>query len=131
MAGRNSVLVVTPSPNDYDLIVSSLAPEEVEILPAHCLLEAVLQQVASPDHPYVVVYDTDSPEEWRQALRRFLTVRPQTRVVLVSRLADDQMWMDVLDNGGFDLIMKPFQPVEIRTVVRGAITGRVNTVAAA
>ena len=130
MAGRNSVLVVTPSPNDYDLIVSSLASEELEVLPANCLLEAVLHQMASPE-PYIVVYDTDSPEEWRQALRRFLTVRPQTRVVLVSRLADDQMWMDVLDSGGFDLVLKPFQPLDIRSVVRGAITGRVSTVAAA
>jgi len=130
MFGRNSVLVVTPSPNDYDLIVSSLVPEELEVLPANCLLEAVLHQIATPD-PYVVVYDTDSPEEWREALRRFLTVRPETRVVLVSRLADDQMWMDVLDGGGFDLIMKPFQPVEMRSIVRGAIAGRANTVAAA
>jgi len=130
MCGRNSVLVVTPSPNDYDLIVSSLVPEELEVLPANCLLEAVLHQIATPD-PYVVVYDTDSPEEWREALRRFLTVRPETRVVLVSRLADDQMWMDVLDGGGFDLIMKPFQPVEMRSIVRGAIAGRANTVAAA
>lgn len=130
MCGRNSVLVVTPSPNDFDLIASILAAEELEVLPANCLLEAVLHQVAKPD-PYVVVYDTDSPEEWRQALQRFLTIRRQTRVVLVSRLADDQMWMDVLDNGGFDLVMKPFQPVEIRSVVRGAIDGRVNDTAAA
>lgn len=130
MCGRISVLVVTPSPNDFDLIASSLAPEDCEVLPANCLLEAVLHQVAKPD-PSVVVYDTDSPEEWRQALQRFLTVRRQTRVVLVSRLADDQMWMDVLDNGGFDLVMKPFQPLEIRSVVRGAIDGHVNSVAAA
>jgi len=130
MAGRNSVLVVTPSPSDYDLIASSLAAEELELLPANCLLEAVLHQIASPD-PYVVVYDTDSPEEWRQALRRFLSVRPQTRVVLVSRLADDQMWMDVLDGGGFDLVMKPFEPPEIRSVVRGAVAGRASSVVAA
>jgi len=129
MCGRNSVLVVTPSPNDYDLIASSLAPDELDVLPANCLLEAVLHQLASPE-PYVVVYDTDSPEEWRQALRRFLTVRKQTRVVLVSRLPDDQMWMDVLDGGGFDLVMKPFQPLEIRSVVHGAIVGRASTVAA-
>ena len=129
MSGRNCVLVVTPSPNDYDLIASSLAPEELQVLPANCLLEAVLHQLASPD-PFVVVYDTDSPEEWRQALRRFLTVRKQTRVVLVSRLADDQMWMDVLDSGGFDLVMKPFHPLEIRSVVHGALVGRTSTVAA-
>lgn len=121
MNEQNFILVVTPSPKDYSLIVESLAPDGVEVRSANCLLEAVLHLVSGPA-PSVVVYDTDTPEEWRAALKNFRRIRHESRVVLVSRLADDQMWMDVLDYGGHDLLMKPFQPMEIRTVVRGALT---------
>lgn len=120
MASSDCVIAVAPSSAEFCLIEDFLAEDGVQVLPASCLLEAILQQaVASAP---VVIYDADSQEHWREALRQFLRVRPGTRVVFLSRLADDQMWIDVLETGGFDLLIKPFQAMEIRSVVRSALT---------
>ena len=119
MAGGNSVIVVVPSEREYCLIEDWLFAEGIEALPASCLLQAVLQQVAAPAS--VILYDTDTPESWREALEHFLYLRPASRVVLLSRLADEEMWMQVLDCGGYDLLMKPFRAREICSVVRDAL----------
>ncbi len=47
------------------------------------------------------------------------------RFIVVSRLADARMWVDVLDAGAYDLLVKPFQAEEIRAVVRQALPRRI------
>lgn len=119
MASRDSVIVVVPSDREYRLIEDWLFAEGIEALPASCLLQAVLQQVTTPAS--VILYDTDAPESWQEALEHFLYLRPTSRVVLLSRLADEEMWMQVLDCGGYDLLMKPSRAREICAVVRDAL----------
>ena len=120
MASGDSVMVVVPSDEEYLRIEDSLAQEGIQALPATCLLQAVLQQVSAP--ALVIIYDTDVRESWRLALQQFLSLQPGARVVFLSRLADDRMWMDVLDSGGYDLVMKPFQAEELLVVVRSALS---------
>lgn len=122
MSSQNHILVVTPYRTTYDLIAEGLAGEDVEVYSASCLQEAALRLVAAPPRP-IVLYDTDTSGEWRVALENFLLIRHESCIILLSRLADDQMWMDVLEYGGYDLLMKPFRPMEVRSVVRGALLG--------
>jgi len=42
---------------------------------------------------------------------QFLT--PSPAVIVVSRLADDHLWVDVLNFAGFDLLWKPLNPKEV------------------
>ena len=127
MASGDAVLVVVPSEGDCRLIVDCLSQEGIHVLPTTNLLDVLLHQVSLPVS--VILYDTDAPEHWRKALQQFLVVRPATRVVFLSRLADERMWMEVLEGGGYDLVMKPLKPVEIRSVVQSALR-RFNTTAA-
>ncbi len=41
-------------------------------------------------------------------------------LIVSSCLADDRLWVEVLDLGGYDLLMKPFTPVEVMRVVEMA-----------
>lgn len=93
-----------------------------------CSIDEVLRQPLQSAP--VVFYDTDLPVPWRVALKQLLLRWPACRVVFVSRLADNSMWVDMLDAGAFDLLMKPFRTVEIQWILRGALLGT-RTVSAA
>lgn len=42
------------------------------------------------------------------------------RVIVASRLADDPLWQEVLERGGYNVIRKPFEPAEVYWVVSNA-----------
>ena len=127
MESGDCVIAIVPFPAEFALIQASLSAEGIEVLPASCLLDAILYQLTG--RASVILYDADAPEHWREALEQFLLLRPASRVVFLSRLADDHMWIDVLDQGGYDLLMKPLRAEELRGTVRNAL-GRVGRAAA-
>lgn len=121
--GRNErVLAVEPDTRQYRLMEESLDSDGVRVLPASSVLEALLQLVVSSTP--VILYDMDGPEPWREALEQFRRLRRDSRVIFLSRLADTRLWIDVLEAGGYDLLMKPFRPQEIRCIVRNALSRR-------
>ena len=60
--------------------------------------------------------------DWRDALELSQHVRPQAALVVASHLADDQLWLGVLERGAYDLIVKPFQAEDLCRVLRNAYT---------
>jgi CheY-like chemotaxis protein len=83
----------------------------------------------------VILYDIDSfsddLEGWRGALRQCLSLHPDARVIFTSRLADEDMWIEVLEKGGHDLLGKPFSETELRQAVRRALRRDSKTLATA
>jgi DNA-binding NtrC family response regulator len=55
---------------------------------------------------------------WRDVAEAAEAHSPNTRVIVMSRVADDYMWAEVLNCGAFDLISQ--QPVDRAEVVRTA-----------
>jgi DNA-binding response OmpR family regulator len=69
----------------------------------------------------VVITETSLPSgDWRKVLRdlRKLPVPPQ--LVVTSRLADDHLWAEVLNIGGFDVLARPLDRDEVERVVASA-----------
>jgi DNA-binding NtrC family response regulator len=56
---------------------------------------------------------------WRDALRMAATL-PGTALVVVSRLADERLWIGALERGAYDLILWPFRADELRRVLENA-----------
>lgn len=113
------VIAVEPSVNDLHLIQDYLSQDAIEVAPAANLQEALQHpavQLAS-----VILYDADASEPWPEALKQLLGRKPEIRVIFLSRLADEHMWIEMLKCGGFDLLVKPFRPMEILWVVRSAL----------
>ncbi len=55
--------------------------------------------------------------DWKDVLASVQS-RPELPLLIVtSRLADDQLWAEVLNLGGYDLLMKPFDQTEVVRVV--------------
>ena len=42
--------------------------------------------------------------------------------IVTSRLADDALWAEVLNVGGYDLLLKPFRAEEVIRMVHAAAT---------
>jgi DNA-binding NtrC family response regulator len=114
-----SVIAVLPSFSDSTLIRDSLSRDgvAVHIVPSP---EEALRLLGTGEDA-VILYDGDTGQPWPDALQRFLAMQPTTRVVLVMETAGHKTWLDLFDNGGFDLLLRPLQPADLRAVVRCAL----------
>jgi DNA-binding NtrC family response regulator len=71
----------------------------------------------------VVICDKELPDgSWRDLLSgmgRLLSAPP---MVVMSRHADETLWAEVLERGGFDLLAKPLEGEEVQRVIPSART---------
>jgi len=72
-------------------------------------------------HPWVVVCDQNLADgDWRDVLRDLETEQRTPPLIVSSRLADERLWAEVLNLGGYDLLANPFAATEVRRVVQMA-----------
>lgn len=57
---------------------------------------------------------------WEDALRLAARLPRRTALVLVSRLAEERLWLDALECGVYDLILEPFRADELLRVLTNA-----------
>jgi DNA-binding response OmpR family regulator len=66
----------------------------------------------------IVVCEQDlSPGTWKQVLTELLNLTERPLLIVTSRLADERLWSEVLNLGGWDLLAKPFNGDEVRRVL--------------
>jgi len=58
--------------------------------------------------------------DWKNALQMTVRLRPSTALVVAARLADERLWLDVLERGAYDLILKPFHKEDLCRVLENA-----------
>ena len=82
----------------------------------------------------VIVCECDLPDgTWRDIMDLAANSSTSPLVIVTSRLADERLWAEVLNLGGYDVLAKPFHEQEVRHVLTSAanqIEGR-NTCRAA
>ena len=57
---------------------------------------------------------------WVDLLERITDLLHPPSVVVTSRLADEQLWVEALNLGAWDVLAKPFQPTEVLRSVKAA-----------
>jgi DNA-binding NtrC family response regulator len=73
----------------------------------------------------IVVCERDLPDgNWRDVLEWVGSPPEGPFVIVTSRLADEWLWAEVLNLGGFDLLAKPFNAEETRHVLETACLAR-------
>lgn len=66
----------------------------------------------------VVVCDSqDDRAGWKRLLDRLSNLAEPPNVVVTSRNADESLWAEVLNYGGFDVLARPFDPREVVRVL--------------
>jgi DNA-binding response OmpR family regulator len=58
--------------------------------------------------------------DWRRVLGRLLDMPRPPRLIVTSRLADETLWAEVLNLGGFDVLAQPFDGEEVSRVLAAA-----------
>lgn len=59
--------------------------------------------------------------EWRDIWNRLRTRGTPPMFILATQLADDALWAEMLNLGGYNLLVKPFHPEEVIRTVHGAL----------
>jgi DNA-binding NtrC family response regulator len=69
----------------------------------------------------VVLTDTVLPDgDWRRVLEIVAQSCPNIEVVVSSRLGDHKLWIDVLEQGAYDVLVEPYECEEVRQIVESA-----------
>lgn len=69
----------------------------------------------------IVLCDHELPDgSWRDVFARMTASENSPPLIVTSRLADERLWAEVLNLGGFDLIAKPFDASEVRRAIETA-----------
>jgi len=57
---------------------------------------------------------------WEELLKATAKLPAPPKLIVFSRLADEALWANVLNLGGFDVLMTPFEPEEVLRVAFAA-----------
>jgi DNA-binding response OmpR family regulator len=78
------------------------------------------------DRVPVIICERDLPDgNWKDILGDTAAFPNPPVLVVTSRLADEYLWAEVLNLGGYDLLAKPFREPEVKRVLAAAL--RQNT----
>ncbi len=71
--------------------------------------------------PSLILCEKDLPDcTWKDIFRVAQKLDYSAPFVVVSRIADQRLWAEVLNLGGFDMLLKPFEPDEVERVMNMA-----------
>jgi len=111
---------------DADLQVRERLTETLEADACEVVFEESperLEKVLSEDAPFgAILMDLNQPVEEIFGLIPMVKARdPQTEIIFVSRLAEEELWMESIQRGAYDYLPKPLDENELRRVVNNAL----------
>lgn len=114
-----TLLAICPNKEDRQSLENILEHDRWTIQGAPSLREATRLLDGGPS---LVVCEKDLPDgTWKDVFRAATGLDNPPPVVVVSRLADERLWAEVLNWGGFDVLLKPFERSEVRRVMGMAL----------
>jgi DNA-binding NtrC family response regulator len=113
-------LAVSPFEQDKRLIQTMVRGSRTSVLTADRLSEAI--PLLRRRRISLVICERDLPDgDWREMLGQMNDLVPAARLVVASRLADERLWAEVLNLGGYDVLAKPFSAEEVTHVIESAL----------
>ena len=82
--------------------------------------EDALRQLRDARIPIVLCDDRLPDGTWLNVFNGVATDSDTPLLIVTARCADERLWAEVLNLGGFDLLAKPFRAAEVRHVVKTA-----------
>src|ERR1043166_4185544 len=109
---RCILLSVSPLYKDHAMLSRLLGTKFVTIRRVRNCREAI--EALELEAASVVICTRDLPDgSWEDVLNRALVLKPAPPVIVTSRVADERLWASVLNLGGFDVLLKPFDTREV------------------
>jgi len=107
-----TVLDISPNAGDHAALVEIFQHSNWILATCRTCAEAIayLKRKMVP----VIVCERDLPDGgWQDILERTTRAAKPPALIVTSRLADERLWADVLDRGGYNVLLKPYQPLEV------------------
>jgi PleD family two-component response regulator len=113
---KYGILSISSAPEDHNTLRDILNDSPWQIVRSRTCKEAIARLCRQ--HIPVVICDSDLPDgTWRDVLNRINTLTHRPVLIVTSRLADDYLWAEVLNLGGYNVLAKPFRESEVKHVV--------------
>lgn len=82
----------------------------------------VLAMLRESFPPAVVVTDTSLPDGgWADVLKATCACPSYPPLIVVSRLADVSLYLDIMESGAYDLVVPPLASADLAHIVNGAL----------
>ena len=116
-AATPSVLLIGPDTSERSALQAILQAAECRtFICARCRDANDLMQFAS----VVICEQSLSDGSWRDVLRTAQMHAWPPPLIVTSRLADSELWAEVLNLGGYDVLAQPFRAQEVMWSVKNA-----------
>lgn len=110
---------LTGSEEQWRLASRLLRPAGIEVHHAALLDQA--DSLLTTTNSSVLLTDTVFLDgTWEDANKALAGGHPRVALVVAAELADERFWIDVLEQGAFDLVVKPFLAGELRRILENA-----------
>lgn len=117
------VLALTRDPDEWHTLQRLAADENWIMLWAHCSARA--REIIATHSVLVVICDRDLPQEdWKHVFDELSGLRPLPCLLLASEVADDYLWREVVQHGGFEILTRPFEDDKVVRMIRFAANWR-------
>lgn len=114
-----TLLAISPNTEDRQSLENILDRDRWTIQGARSLREAT---TLLRHHPNLILCEKDLPDgNWKDVFHAAGDMDNPPPVVVVSRHADERLWAEVLNIGGYDVLLKPFEETEVRRVMGMAL----------
>jgi DNA-binding response OmpR family regulator len=114
-----SALLIGGTESEPGILGAIFRQNDWSLAAAQNLGEAADSLAATETHVIIVCAD-DPRVAWREVLNQAGRSEWRALVIVTSRLADDYLWAEVLNRGGYDVLAQPFEPEEVRRVMVSA-----------
>jgi DNA-binding response OmpR family regulator len=116
---RSRLMAVLPTREDRAALQRIIGPCRWELQWTRTCEEAI--DAFGRTSPPIVICDRHLPDgDWRQLWDLLARELKPPMFIVTSKLADDALWAEVLNLGGYDLLLKPFRAEEVIRMVHAA-----------
>jgi DNA-binding response OmpR family regulator len=105
-------VIVSPSGEDHRALIEILRPAGWSVVCVRSYAQAAryLKWQEAP----VVIASRDLPDgNWKTVLNLLTRMAFPPKLIVAARLADERLWAEVLNLGGFDVLAQPFNHAEV------------------
>lgn len=113
---RLSVVALVAPGGDRDLLTQLAAEHRWTLQFAQTYGDAV-QMLSDSDIP-IILCDRDMDADWRDVIRTMAAAPHPVYTILVSSVADDYLWTELVRWGGHDLLTTPLRETEVLRAMR-------------
>jgi DNA-binding response OmpR family regulator len=111
-----TILAITPYEDDHQTLQMIFNHRNWRLQTARTYAEG--RRILRESRAAVVICERDLPDgNWKDVLYELALMENAPQLIVVSRLADDHLWAEVLNLGGYDVLQKPFDPNEVMRAV--------------